>query len=66
MVREGVNRDVWAGAEGAGVGGRGKKGGGGWGGAQGGMVGRHARLFAVKAERKRLYILPTLPTQIGI
>ncbi|GAA5887912.1 hypothetical protein JCM6882_000800 [Rhodosporidiobolus microsporus] len=59
VVREGVNQDVWAGA-GAGVGGGGegvRVGGGAAGGRRGkgaGMVGKHARLFAIKAERKKL------------
>ncbi|GAA5820617.1 hypothetical protein JCM11251_003078 [Rhodosporidiobolus azoricus] len=53
VVRDGVNQDVWGGA---GVGGgedgeRGKKAGGG---GRRGLVGKHARLFAIKAERKKL------------
>ncbi|GAA5871540.1 hypothetical protein JCM8547_001367 [Rhodosporidiobolus lusitaniae] len=47
-VREGVNQDVWA-AEGTG-----KKGGGGGGAMGGGQTGKQARLFAIRAERKRL------------
>ncbi|GAA6042058.1 hypothetical protein JCM8097_004086 [Rhodosporidiobolus ruineniae] len=53
VVRRNVNQDIWGGE--AAAGGPGKKGGGGGGGGgKGGVFGRQAKLFAIKAERKRL------------
>lgn len=57
VVEAGVNRDVWAReGEAARKGGGGKGGVGGGRGGGGAMVGRHARLFAIKAERKLLCV----------
>ena len=50
VLKEGMNDDVWNAAAG-------NRGGGhkGKGGAESAMIGKHQRLFAIKAERKRLY-----------
>lgn len=57
VVEAGVNRDVWAREGEAARKGGGEKGGvGGGRGGGGAMVGRHARLFAIKAERKLLCV----------
>ena len=52
VLKEGMNDDVWNAAAGNRDGGGGHKG---KGGAESAMIGKHQRLFAIKAERKRLY-----------
>ncbi|GAA5984307.1 hypothetical protein JCM10908_006137 [Rhodotorula pacifica] len=50
VLREGMNEDVWSAVGGGG----GNKKGKGKNGAEGAMVGKHQRLFAIKSEKKRL------------
>lgn len=51
VLKAGMNDDVWNAA----AGNRGGGGHKGKGGAESAMIGKHQRLFAIKAERKRLY-----------
>ncbi|CEQ39579.1 SPOSA6832_01105, partial [Sporobolomyces salmonicolor] len=62
VVEENVNRDLWAGQDAAL---QGRKGRGGGTGGESAVISRHARLFAIKAEKKLLCVLslPGLPVQ---